>query len=123
MTAIPNTDLDTRKIRTLLRSERAEILRGLSARSGERPSGPSGVSDGWGETEHLAVAEQAGISQRLDRLATTSLEQIEAAIRRIDEGTYGTCAHCAEPIAAERLEALPAASHCLGCQHLLEVHR
>jgi DnaK suppressor protein len=42
--------------------------------------------------------------------------QIENAIRRIDEGTYGTCERCGKPIDAARLKALPHASLCMDCK-------
>ena len=44
------------------------------------------------------------------------LAAVEAALKRLDGGTYGTCVECGDPIATERLEALPWASHCIGCQ-------
>jgi RNA polymerase-binding transcription factor DksA len=47
--------------------------------------------------------------------ARTNLTDIEAALARVDDGTYGRCTDCGEPIAAARLEALPAASTCIGC--------
>jgi RNA polymerase-binding protein DksA len=47
------------------------------------------------------------------------LAAVEAALRRLDDGTYGTCVRCGEPIAAERLEALPWASHCIDCQRVV----
>jgi RNA polymerase-binding protein DksA len=43
------------------------------------------------------------------------LEEIEAALRRIEEGTFGICTNCGKPIAEERLEALPWATLCIGC--------
>lgn len=48
------------------------------------------------------------------------LEQIEAALRRLDEGTYGKCANCDAPIAASRLKVLPAALLCIKCQERQE---
>src|SRR3954463_10818985 len=44
------------------------------------------------------------------------LAQVEAALARVDAGTYGTCASCGKPIAAERLEAIPWAGLCIDCQ-------
>lgn len=46
--------------------------------------------------------------------------QIDEALDRVAKRTYGRCAHCGEPIAAPRLEALPWARHCINCQELLE---
>ena len=47
------------------------------------------------------------------------LAEVEAALGRLDDGTYGTCVECGHPIASERLEALPWASHCIGCQRMI----
>jgi DnaK suppressor protein len=44
------------------------------------------------------------------------LAQVEAALRRLDEGTFGTCTSCGRPIAPERLEAIPWAAYCIDCQ-------
>ena len=46
---------------------------------------------------------------------TTEIRQIEAALKRISEGTYGTCAKCGEPIDPGRLKALPTAGTCISC--------
>ena len=47
--------------------------------------------------------------------ARSALAAIEAALSRLDEGTYGTCSTCGRRIEAARLEALPATPHCLRC--------
>jgi len=44
-----------------------------------------------------------------------ALDDIDRAIQRVDNGTYGTCASCGEPISSARLEALPATPDCVGC--------
>jgi DnaK suppressor protein len=46
--------------------------------------------------------------------------QIEDALQRIDEGTYGRCANCSRTIAAPRLEAIPWTRFCIDCQELAE---
>lgn len=48
------------------------------------------------------------------------LQELRAALKRIDTGTYGICVDCGEPIARERLEAHPAAARCLECQERFE---
>ena len=50
----------------------------------------------------------------------TTLLQIENALRRMDEGTYGRCANCGRNIAIARLEALPWARFCVDCQEMAE---
>ena len=47
------------------------------------------------------------------------LSTVEAALRRLDDGTYGTCVRCGKPVAPERLEALPWAAHCIDCQRIV----
>lgn len=44
--------------------------------------------------------------------AARQIEDIDAALARIEAGTWGTCEVCAQPIDGERLEALPQARHC-----------
>jgi DnaK suppressor protein len=44
------------------------------------------------------------------------LGEIDAALKRIEEGTYGICTNCGSQIPEERLEALPWATLCIGCQ-------
>jgi DnaK suppressor protein len=47
------------------------------------------------------------------------LAAVNAAIQRLDDGTFGTCVRCGTAIAPERLEALPWAAHCIDCQRLV----
>ncbi len=45
----------------------------------------------------------------------TEIRQIDAALARVEEGTYGECAKCGDDISKERLEALPATPFCKKC--------
>jgi DnaK suppressor protein len=56
------------------------------------------------------VAYQAAATNRM------VVEQITAALNRLDAGTYGRCTRCGREIAAERLEILPHAAACIECQ-------
>ena len=47
------------------------------------------------------------------------LAAVEAALRRLDDGTFGTCARCVKPVAAARIEALPWAAYCIDCQRIV----
>lgn len=49
------------------------------------------------------------------RDAEGRLAELDAALRRIDQGRYGACARCGSPIGEERLRALPGTEHCIGC--------
>ncbi|WP_369132086.1 TraR/DksA family transcriptional regulator [Modestobacter sp. I12A-02662] len=54
----------------------------------------------------------------LSRAATLlhTIEEIDAALARLDAGTYGRCVHCDSPIPLERLEFRPFAAGCVSCQ-------
>ncbi len=47
------------------------------------------------------------------------LDAVEAALARLDDGTFGTCVRCGRLIAPERLDALPWAAHCIDCQRIV----
>ena len=47
--------------------------------------------------------------------AREHLAEVDAALSRLDAGTYGVCERCGEPIPAGRLEARPTARRCVGC--------
>ena len=66
------------------------------------------------ETEGEEVLEDRG------NLALSEIAEINAALQRLDLGTYGTCTHCGEPIDGKRLKAKPAAAHCVNCAESLE---
>ena len=53
----------------------------------------------------------------------TGLGDIEAALRKIENGTYGVCEHCKRPIEKKRVKALPSARYCLVCQNGSEKQR
>ena len=48
------------------------------------------------------------------------LRDVASALQRLDDGNFGTCERCSEPIAEKRLEALPFARHCIECQRVVE---
>lgn len=48
------------------------------------------------------------------------IDQINAALERLDAGTYGICARCGQPINPERLEVKPSATLCVNCQAVVE---
>ena len=51
----------------------------------------------------------------VDEVLRAELVQVRQALWRIENGTYGTCAKCGEPIARERLAARPIATTCIAC--------
>ena len=69
---------------------------------------------------HLADDATSTYDRELDATLEDNeermLDAIDAALKRIDDGTYGICTNCGEPIAAERLEAVPWTTQCIDCK-------
>jgi RNA polymerase-binding protein DksA len=108
----PGVDLET--ARAALQAERARLMIEL----GEPIEGPGQMTYG----SQAAAASQVFSQQRdlaLRDRSRMELSRIEAALRSIDDGTYGTCTNCGNAIAAERLQAIPWAAHCIDCARKL----
>ncbi|HKW20076.1 MAG TPA: TraR/DksA C4-type zinc finger protein [Ktedonobacterales bacterium] len=86
------------------------------------PSDP--ISDSGGMRGHSAEEADAMADAERSNLvlgnSRTLLEQVNAALQRLDDGTYGFCQRCGKPIDARRLEALPYAEYDLECQEIVE---
>jgi DnaK suppressor protein len=120
------SSIDTERFRSTLLEERERVERAL-ANLREDHSGSlddeveevSATSD-----NHVAETASATLGREIDyTLGENSeevLNQIDEALKRLDEGTYGTCARCGKEIAAERLEAYPWASLCIDCRREAE---
>ena len=63
------------------------------------------------------------VTRTLTLASEAALSEIDAALRRLEEGSYGVCESCAEPIPWERLEVLPMSRLCTPCQYLAESGR
>lgn len=88
-----------------LEAQLAGIVETASASSGDDEHDPEGQTIAYDRAQVAALLAAA----RHD------LTEIDAARARVDAGTYGVCERCGRPIAAERLEARPAARTCVGC--------
>lgn len=96
--------------RATLEARRAELAARLAAATHGRdePLDP-GFSDQATEAETEEVIEDLGA------LAATEMRMIDAALARIDEGSYGECVKCGEAILPERLDLLPHTPFCRYC--------
>ncbi len=77
-----------------------------------------------GSGDHIADSATETFMRELDEgleeNADHILGEIEAALARIDDGTYGLCTRCGRPISAERLDAVPYATLCIDDKRALE---
>ena len=103
--------LDPPAIRAALDAERARLLADL----GEAIVAPGQMTYGSQAAAATQVFEQQRDLALRDR-TTAQLALVDAALDRLDAGSYGVCLRCAGPIATGRLEALPWAAYCIACQ-------
>ena len=116
--------VDTERFRSLLLEERERVQNAIAYLHEENPGT---ITEGEEEEtfdNHLGDAAAVTFDREMDySLGENSgnvLAAIDAALARIDEGTFGTCARCGRPIAEERLEAMPYATLCIDCKRLEE---
>ena len=111
--------IDMDHFRTMLLEERERVQKAISTLRDDHPGSldeeveeVAGTSD-----NHLGQTASATLNREIDyTLGENSgqvLSEIETALKRVDEGTYGTCAKCGREIPPERLEAYPWASLCI----------
>ena len=79
-----------------------------------RDTGPGDVLDAAVDTA------QDEINSQLLEVESRELEQIEEALERLSEGTFGLCEVCEKPIPLKRLQALPYATECIDCKRKSE---
>ncbi len=111
------TDADREKYKRQLLELRARLTRHVAmiedalrddvVPPGENPAAPTHIADEAVE----GVEENIILAENEEQL----LEQVEDALQRIEDGTYGTCENCDQEIPAERLDALPQTPYCVKC--------
>ena len=107
----------TETLRRRLEAERAAVLERTAVFVDENGQiDPTSATSGQGETEHTAVEIERRVNDALEAQAREGLAEVEAALARIEAGTYGRCELCGEAIAGERLVAMPATRFCVTCQ-------
>lgn len=98
--------------RQLLEDERADLRRQL-AELGFGEGGGLNYDPNFADTSQ--VSAERGEAAALAGQLQDALDEVEAAITRLAEGTYGRCESCGKPIGPARLEAKPAARRCIAC--------
>jgi len=116
------TDIDTSEYRARLLEERERLVLAVDFLERENPGS---ISDELGDIvtagdENLGDTASATYDRELDQSleegAQQTLTAIDDALRKIEEGTYGTCEVCGKPIGAGRLAAMPWARLCIDDQ-------
>ena len=116
---VVDADMSTPDHRSRIVRERAEAERRIEAldrRFREIIEGSElTTDDDEHDPEGSTIAYERAQVSALSTDAHREVEELDAALRRVEEGTYGVCIHCGNPIAEARLDALPATRTCIEC--------
>ena len=115
--------IDTERFRRQLLDERQRVADAIAYLHRENPGS---LEDETGELVSGSADNHPGdtATETFDRELDYTLEdnseqvlnEIDGALKRIEEGTFGTCRTCGRPIGEERLEAIPYATQCIDCK-------
>jgi RNA polymerase-binding transcription factor DksA len=111
--------LDPVEVAAVLRERRREALSRLAGTDAERAAVVAASREQVADDEHDPEGSTIAYERRLLDALTHDMRErvaeIDAALGRLDDGTYGTCTRCHRAIPADRLRALPAARTCVAC--------
>jgi RNA polymerase-binding protein DksA len=107
------TDDDPLDFKELLEEERASLRHELVELGHGDEGGRLDYDSNFADTSQV-TAERGEAEVLAGRLRET-LHEVEAALEKIENGTYGNCESCGQPIAPARLEAKPATPLCIDC--------
>lgn len=109
------------QLRAELESNRQELvseLRSLGADpDSDRVQKLAGIDDNFADSAS-ATTERAETLALIEQ-ARERLADIDDALKRISDGTYGVCGRCGNPIATPRMEARPTSRYCVECAALV----
>ena len=115
-----STTIDTEHFRTRLQEERKRVKEAIDYLHEENPGNVQDETQDSTADNHPADVATVTFDRELDYSLEENeerlLEAIDAALGRIDDGTFGICSTCGQPIGKERLEALPWTTQCIDCK-------
>ena len=115
--------IDLNKMKERLEAKRTELEDDIAALTQAHPEavGPIEANDPAQDFEDIAVDfEEIQKEQSLLVNQQALLTEVQQALERIEQGTYGKCTNCGQPIAEKRLEAIPWAARDVKCEEQLE---
>jgi DnaK suppressor protein len=108
------------ELKKMLEDRRRELLSEVQGRMRDVRSEGNKDRDVLDQGESSEVDIQEDIEFALIQMKSETLTKIDAALRRLEEGTYGDCFECGDQITEARLRALPFAVRCKDCEEARE---
>jgi DnaK suppressor protein len=105
---------DITQIREYLESERNRLREELQLKTGEQTNKSGNAYGKRGEASLGSSEFEKGLA--LAQRKREQLAEIERALEKLNDGTYGTCDSCGKPIPPDRLKAIPQTNLCLDCK-------
>ena len=116
---LTEVDTMTRRARELESAFPASWIRQYSLKANDVPAIVSRLEDPSDSGDLSQQSHEEWLFLNRNNLEKTLLREVEEALVRVKEGTYGICQECEEPISPKRLQALPWAKFCVRCQEML----
>ena len=114
------TTIDTELFRKRLIEERKRVQEAIDYLHEENPGSIQDETQDSTADNHPGDMATVTFDRELDYTLEENegrlLQAIDAALTRMDDGSYGACVSCGQPIGAERLEALPWTTQCIDCK-------
>ena len=104
------------ELRSQLERQRAELRREIVSQGADPDGEDAAFVDDVGFSDRSHSTEERSRLISVVRALRSNLRDVERALAKMDAGTYGSCERCGNPIAPERLEALPWAVLCIDCK-------
>lgn len=108
------------ELKTMLEGRRRELAEDVQGRIRDARAEDITQRQSVDQGEVSELDTQDEIEFALLQMKADILNRIDAALRRLDEGSYGNCIQCGDEIAEARLRALPFAVRCKECEEALE---
>src|SRR6187431_3630843 len=108
------------ELRKMLENRRRELVTEVQGRIRDVRADGNREREVLDQGESSEVDIQEDIEFALIQMKSETLNKIDAALRRLEDGSYGDCFECGEEIAEARLRALPFAVRCKDCEEARE---
>lgn len=111
-------ECDIQFFKDILKERKKQILENIE--SVQKELAEIGESEGGDEADLASRSSSGVLEEALSNQQKKELKEIEYALLKMSNGTYGTCEMCEDPIGTQRLKVKPQAKYCITCREIAE---